>query len=199
MVVAMAPRTDPPTGSIRITDAQTLRVFAHPLRGSLLGVLRLDGPSTASKLAARFGESSGTTSYHLRQLAKYGFVEELPEEVDGRDRWWRALHASTGFEVADLLDDPAGREAVAEIGHRQVGLQQRALAAYAAEMDDLDDEWQKATSLNDWSIRLSPDAAHELAAELNEVLRRWHETRQEPDQPAVSVILDLIRLKEYPL
>ena len=195
----MAPPLDRPTGTIRITDAQTLRVFAHPLRGSLLGVLRLEGPSTASKLAVRFGESSGTTSYHLRQLAKYGFVEELPEEGDGRDRWWRALHASTGFETADLLDDPAGREAVAEIGHRQISLQRRALAAYAAEMDELDDEWQKATSLNDWSIRLSPAAAHELAAELNDVLRRWHETKQEPDQPAVSVILDLIRLKEYPL
>jgi hypothetical protein len=83
--------------------------------------------------------------------------------------------------------------------HRQLGLQQRALAAFAGETADLDDEWRTAISLNDWSIRLSPAATHELANELNDVLRRWQETREEPDQPAVSVILDLIRLKEYPL
>jgi DNA-binding transcriptional ArsR family regulator len=199
MLPGMDERPGIPTGSIRVTDAQTLRVFTHPLRGSLLGLLRLEGPSTATKLAARFGESSGTTSYHLRQLAKYGFVEELPDEGNGRDRWWRALHRSTGFETADLIGDPGGREVVDEMTHRQLGLQQRALAAFAGETADLDDEWRTAISLNDWSIRLSPAATHELANELNDVLRRWQETREEPDQPAVSVILDLIRLKEYPL
>ena len=195
----MADRPELPNASIRITDVEALRVFAHPLRGSLLGLLRLEGPSTATKLATRVGESSGTTSYHLRQLARYGFVEELPDEGNGRDRWWRALHRSTGFEPADLIGDPGGREVVDELAHRQLGLQQRALVAFAAEMADLDDDWRTTVSLNDWSIRLSPAAARELDRELNDVLRRWQETREEPDQPAVSVLVDLIRLKEYPL
>jgi predicted transcriptional regulator len=57
-------------------DPRSLRGLAHPLRLHLLGLLRADGPATASQLAARTGQSSGATSYHLRQLAAYGFVVE---------------------------------------------------------------------------------------------------------------------------
>jgi DNA-binding transcriptional ArsR family regulator len=58
------------------------------LRVRLLDLLRFEGPSTATLLAQRVGESSGATSYHLRQLARHGFIEE--EQRDGRrERWWR--------------------------------------------------------------------------------------------------------------
>ncbi|MBW8766480.1 MAG: helix-turn-helix transcriptional regulator, partial [Geodermatophilales bacterium] len=68
---------------------------------SLLAALRMDGPSTATHLAERLGESSGSTSYHLRQLAAFGFVEEVPGEGDGRERWWRARHRSTRWDTGD--------------------------------------------------------------------------------------------------
>ena len=190
---------DLPTGSIRVTDVAALRVLAHPLRGSLLGALRLEGPSTASRLAERLGESSGSTSYHLRQLAAAGFVEEIPDAGNGRDRWWRARHRSTSWDSADLIGDPAGKELVDEVLHRQLSQQRRWLAAHAEEMEGLDPEWRDATSLSDWSIRLSPAAARALSEELNAVLRRWLETREEPDQPAVTVLVDLFPLREHPL
>jgi DNA-binding transcriptional ArsR family regulator len=187
-----------PSGAIDVRDPRALRALAHPLRGALLGALRLDGPSTATRLAARFGESSGSTSYHLRQLASYGFVEELPDQGNGRDKWWRALHRSTHFETVDLIDDPAGREIVDELGHLQIGQQRRLLARHAAERDDMTDEWRNAISLNDWIVRLSPAATRELSEELNEVIRRWQATREEPDQPPVSVLLDLFPVERYP-
>jgi DNA-binding transcriptional ArsR family regulator len=193
------PPGDLPQGAVRVTDITALRVLAHPLRGALLGLLRLDGPSTASKLAVRLGESSGSTSYHLRQLAAAGFVEELPDEGNARDRWWRARHRMTTWDSADLSDDPAVRELVDEVLHRQVSQQRRLLEEHALEMAELDEEWRNATSLSDWSLRLSPAAAKQLADELNDVVRRWQETREEPDQPAVTVLLDLFPLKEYPL
>lgn len=188
-----------PTGAIRVTDVDALRVLAHPLRGALLGALRLHGPSTASRLAERLGESSGSTSYHLRQLAAHGFVEELPDAGNARDRWWRARHRRTSWDTADMIDEPAGRELVDEVLHRQLSQQRRWLAAHAAEMEELDAQWRNATSLSDWSIRLSPAAARELADELNDVVRRWQESREEPDQPAVTVLLDLFPLREFPL
>lgn len=188
-----------PTGAVKVTDVEALRVLAHPLRGALLGALRLHGPSTASRLAERLGESSGSTSYHLRRLAAAGFVEELPDEGNRRDRWWRAMHRTTSWDAADLVDEPAGRELVDEVLHRQISLQRRLLAAHAAEMEDLEPAWRNATSLSDWSIRLSPAAVRELADELNEVARRWLETREEPDQPAVTVLLDLFPVEEWPL
>ena len=63
-------------------DARSLRGLAHPLRMRLLTALRRGGPATASQLAEKLGESSGATSYHLRQLAAHGFVEDAPEQ------WW---------------------------------------------------------------------------------------------------------------
>lgn len=70
--------------TVQVSDIRTLRALAHPLRNRLLGLLRLEGPSTATLLGARVGESSGWTSYHLRQLATYGFVEEVQGRGAGR-------------------------------------------------------------------------------------------------------------------
>ncbi|MEC3916319.1 ArsR/SmtB family transcription factor [Nocardia sp. CDC160] len=74
----------------RISDVAALRLLAHPLRRRIEEQLR-GGPVTATSLAAALGESSGLTSYHLRQMAKYGFVEEVPELSTGKERWWRAV------------------------------------------------------------------------------------------------------------
>jgi DNA-binding transcriptional ArsR family regulator len=69
-------------------EIRAVRALAHPLRLKLLDLLRFEGPSTATLLARRLGESSGATSYHLRLLARYGFVVEAAK-MDNRERWWR--------------------------------------------------------------------------------------------------------------
>lgn len=189
----------PPGRAIDVHDVRALRALAHPLRMSLLAALRGDGPSTASRLADRLGESSGATSYHLRQLAGFGFVEEVPDEGTGRERWWRALHRTTTWNTEDFLDQPGGREVVDELSDRIVAHQRRMLAAFAAERQQSDDAWQTAASLNDWALRLSPARARELIDELNGVLRRWRDEEEEPDQPLVHVLLDLFPLTDYPL
>src|SRR5690349_15392883 len=88
-----------------LLDAHTIRGLAHPLRVKMLGLLRQGGPATATQLAARLGQSSGATSYHLRQLAAYGFVLEDTSRGEGRERWWRAAHRATHFDPASA--DPA--------------------------------------------------------------------------------------------
>ena len=191
--------TPPPGTSIDLHDVRSLRALAHPLRMQLLGALRSDGPSTASRLADRLGESSGATSYHLRQLAGFGFVEEVPGEGTGRERWWRALHRSTRWDSGELMSEPGGREIVDELADRIVAQQRRMLAAFAAERERLDDDWRAAVSLNDWGVRVSPARARELMGELNGVLQRWRDENEEEGQPLVHVLLDLFPLKHYPL
>src|ERR671931_1012199 len=62
--------------------------LAHPLRFRIMELLR-EGPSTASRLARRLGESRGSMSYHLRALAGVGAILEAPELGTRRERWWR--------------------------------------------------------------------------------------------------------------
>ena len=64
------------TTSVRSNDARTLRALAHPVRVALIETLSVEGPLTATEAGERIGESPTTCSFHLRQLAKYGFVEE---------------------------------------------------------------------------------------------------------------------------
>src|SRR5919108_2121595 len=74
--------------TIELTDPRALRALAHPIRLALLGALRREGPLTATQAGALVGESAASCSFHLRQLAKYGLVEEAGGGR-GRERPWR--------------------------------------------------------------------------------------------------------------
>ena len=85
----------------RLTDPRALRALAHPIRMSLVGLLRVHGPLTATRAGELLGESSASCSFHLRQLAKYGLVEEAGGGK-GRERPWQATAMFTQWpEVAD--------------------------------------------------------------------------------------------------
>ena len=189
---------DPPDSVVDVTDPRTLRALAHPVRTGLLALLRSEGPSTASRLGQRIGESSGTTSYHLRQLAALGFVEEVPGEGTARERWWRARHRSTRWRTEDLVEQPGGREVLEELTHQALGRQRRMLAAHAEQREALDEVWRDTVSLNDWALHLTPEATAELTEELNGVLARWRAEREDPGAPLVHVLLDLFPLTEDP-
>jgi DNA-binding transcriptional ArsR family regulator len=111
---AVVPRGRPaaegsPAGA-RPIGPQELKAFTHPLRMAMYTALRDHGPATASLLARRLGESSGQTSYHLRQLERHGFVEDDPDHIGGRERWWRPVRFSVDDPV--LLADPEQAPAV---------------------------------------------------------------------------------------
>ncbi|SCL13155.1 transcriptional regulator, ArsR family [Micromonospora rhizosphaerae] len=160
-------------------DPTALRGLAHPLRVRILNLLREQGPATATLLADRLGQSTGATSYHLRQLAQYGFVVEDPDRTVGRERWWRAAHRNTVLEGAVGHAAPAETETYL-----------RAIAALYAERVDrwlselpaLPDEWSDATTLSNWRLRLTPTEAARLHDELFALLERYR--RDEPESEA---------------
>ena len=90
----------------KLTDPRAMRAVAHPVRIALLEVLGTEGPLTATQAGELIGESPTTCSFHLRQLAKYGFIEEVAG-VAGRKRPWRLVH--TGMSFSDVSDDPETR------------------------------------------------------------------------------------------
>ena len=65
--------------------------MSHPLRREMLRHLGEHGTASSTTLAEALGESTGTTSYHLRVLADAGVIEEVPGQTNGRERWWQAV------------------------------------------------------------------------------------------------------------
>jgi len=72
-------------------DAKRWKAMSHPLRRDMLRHLGEHGPATSTTLAEALGENTGSTSYHLRILADAGVIEEVPEQTNGRERWWRTI------------------------------------------------------------------------------------------------------------
>ncbi|MFF4897066.1 ArsR/SmtB family transcription factor [Streptomyces sp. NPDC001068] len=82
------------------------KVLGNPLRRRILDYLGRHGEANSTVLARELGESSGTTSYHLRRLAELRLIEEIPEKSGGRERWWRGLPFShTAPDPATMSDE----------------------------------------------------------------------------------------------
>src|SRR3954468_19922535 len=145
----------------KVEDAQQLRAMAHPLRLRLLGTLRKEGPATASALARRLGESSGSTSYHLRQLARYGFVENEAERNSGRKRFWRAVDEGTQWSTD--TDDAGLVAANTALGSQLAAEYARWLRRWYAETPGWDRAWRAAAESSDYWFELTPDELRSLS------------------------------------
>ncbi|MFJ8884736.1 helix-turn-helix domain-containing protein [Streptomyces sp. NPDC102402] len=144
-------------------DPAALKALTHPLRLRLLGLLRQHGAATASELAARTGESSASTSYHLRVLAKYAFVAEA-EHRDGRERRWKAVHSVTTTSNAAMLATPAGRSMLMLGRRRQIEHLQESVDRHEADIEAgrLGEEWHDPSGIDDLMPRLTPESLREL-------------------------------------
>lgn len=154
-----------------------LRALSHPMRLRMLGLLRVEGPATATTLAQRLGLNTGATSYHLRQLAQHGFIEDDPERGNARDRWWRAAHSATQANPAEARTDEehdtydALLQAVAVVyaNNLQRALEQRRT---------LPSDWAEAGTFSDWILLLTPQRAAELKEAIKELLEGFVEAKE---------------------
>jgi len=157
-------------GPKKLTDPKEVRALAHPLRLRLLTELQARDAATATVLADALGEPVNRVSFHLRLLAKYGFIEEAPELArDGRDRWWRRTHAD-GLDWDDLALTPEGREAME--AHQGGNLALRQIRAFFSARKA---PWEPGPFNHDWYMRLTPEEAAEFDREYLELCFRWRE------------------------
>ncbi|MFN8170142.1 MAG: helix-turn-helix domain-containing protein [Candidatus Nanopelagicales bacterium] len=156
---------DAASSSIRL-DARSLRGLAHPVRLKVLGRLREGGPSTATALARELGESSGVTSYHLRQLAAYGFVvEDTAPRPSRRERWWRAAHRTTVLEHSvgdDLETTMLAEEYLRSVAGAYAERLLRFADSLPALREELGPQWADAADTSDWAVVATLEQAHEL-------------------------------------
>jgi DNA-binding transcriptional ArsR family regulator len=172
---------------VRRLDAAGLKALAHPLRVRMLSALRGDGPATATQLARRLGESTGTTSWHLRQLAEAGFIEEDSDRGSKRDRWWRARNLSTEMRVRDFADRPELLDTVDVFLHSVLEEQFRRAVGYLDTAQQWPPSWQDAATFSDHRVRLDPARLQALTTDLAAVVERYQAEDPAPDAEAVVV------------
>jgi hypothetical protein len=152
---------------VRLSDPAALRVYAHPVRLRLVGLLRQHETLTATQAGRLLGESSGSCSFHLRTLAKYGLVEEVP--AAGRSKPWRATARMTAWEVSP--DDPAAADAGRLLSSAVVDLHAETARKWVAERGrDPAGAWSQAGWIADQLIVCTAPELEALRAQIEELL-----------------------------
>jgi DNA-binding transcriptional ArsR family regulator len=155
----------------QVTDPMTMRALTHPVRLALLEALALEGPLTATQAGELIGESPTTCSFHFRQLAKYGFVEEAGTGP-GRQRPWKRVDVWMNF--SDTSDDPEAN--IAAKGLERL-LFERGVARIRRFYDtkaSLPKEWQEASDSMQAVIYVTPDELREVNTQLISLLQSFH-------------------------
>lgn len=163
-----------------VPDVTQLKALSHPVRMRILGLLRTLGPATASQVARHLGLNSGATSYHLRQLAEHGFVEEAPELGNKRERWWQASTQMTSVRVDESTGDE-GRDAEDAFHHLAVTSAVGRMQAASARRGGEDDAWRRVTSVSDLQVPVTATQAHEIQSRFEALI--WQVLDEHPPTP----------------
>jgi DNA-binding transcriptional ArsR family regulator len=171
-----------------------LRGLAHPLRLRLLDFL-LEGPSTASILARRLGESTGATSYHLRALQRSGWVEEDVSRGSARERWWRRV-ARPPRLIPTGADDAEGRALEATIWGMLVERDDVLTRRFFERLPELDRRWRETATVIHWTLRMTDTEAQQFAQDVADLAHEYQRNRRSrsPERAAYTVSMRILPL-----
>lgn len=174
----------------RLTDPRAMRAMAHPVRIALLEVLAVEGPLTATQAGEMIGESPTTCSFHLRQLAKYGFIEEVAG-VAGRKRPWRLVH--TGMSFSDVSDDPETRLAGAALSRVLHDYYLDRLKEGLELRRDSPTPVQQATGASEFLLYVTVEELHEIDEQVTHLIKPFVERIGNPKKrPKGSLPIELL-------
>lgn len=160
-----------------LTDPKAMRALAHPVRISLLELLGIAGTLTATQASEVLGESPANCAFHLRTLAKYGFVREAGGGR-GRERPWERVHM--GIHLSSEQEDPRASVTAGMLQRIWLdGVLERARNVLSS-TDALPAAWRRAHEASQTVQFLTPEEAKQLAGEVLEVLRRYEDRQDDP-------------------
>ncbi|WP_326629237.1 helix-turn-helix domain-containing protein [Nonomuraea fuscirosea] len=152
-----------------LSDPKAMRALAHPARLMILNRLNVEGSATATEVAEIAGITPSAASYHLRMLAKYGFVEDAPPRGDGRERLWKAVGkpVSVGVQPDDQPDVREAKVTLITAFRREANEEaERALA----NIDQEPEEWRDATLFGRYRIRVDAEELAQLNREIGKLI-----------------------------
>jgi len=196
----LAARVEVPRQPERVLDTGALRALAHPLRVRIYDILSQYGPQTASSLAERLGESSGSTSYHLRALAKHDLIHEVEGRGTTRERWWERQPGGVTFASPQAMKTPAGRSATQIVMNEFLRNRHQQLMDFVEQGAALDDEtWADGTLISTATARLTPAQSSELTnrimAVIDETVAQYRNQTGEDVRP-VTIRADVFPLPD---
>jgi DNA-binding transcriptional ArsR family regulator len=156
----------------RLVNSEALRVLAQPMRLRIQAELQ-HGPANATALARALGESTGLTSHHLRKLAEYGFVEEVPELARGRERWWRLPRVDWRMPPR-TEQDPETRALTDQVLRQELATDVAEFASAQAALDGAAGEaWTDQLPYSRGRISVTADQLREFFEEYIKLLNRY--------------------------
>lgn len=160
-----------------LSDPKAMRALAHPARLAILTQLGTQGSATATEVAEGAGITPSAASYHLRMLAKYGFVEDAPPRGDGRERLWQSTGAPLAVAMSSA-DRPDVREAknllVRALRRNADDELDRAQAATEREPQ----EWRDATLFARVTLRVDAAEMAHLGRQIEKLLEPYVASRR---------------------
>jgi DNA-binding MarR family transcriptional regulator len=181
-----------------LDDPVVIRALAHPLRLDLLSITGHAGQITTADAARELGISHGLASHHLRQLAKYGFVQQAPGK-DNRERPWRLT--TTSMSWRDTVATAEGDAAAAVF---EEVLAERALAnlrSWLRRRGDWPAEWRQHTGLGQSTVYLTLPELAELEQAIDALITHYVDERPLDDiasRPEGSVPVDITQIATIP-
>jgi DNA-binding transcriptional ArsR family regulator len=166
-----------------------MRAMAHPTRIELMELVAREGELTATRAAELLGLSPANCSFHLRQLAKYGFVEEAPP-VPGRARPWR--RGSIGHSWDEVGPDAATTAAASALTSVILERDLDRLRDWLGRQPSAEPDWRRAAFLTESLLYLTPEELEELGRAITELvtahINRIDPERRPPDAKPVLAL-----------
>lgn len=183
---------------LRRLDAGALKALAHPLRVRIFDLLSTHGPQTASSLASMLGETSGSTSYHLRTLSAHDLIHEVEGRGTARERWWELPEGRIDIPGPSQSMSPANRAAAQIVSSEFFRLRHETLMSYVNRPDtDVPEGWKDtgliATTLLEMTPSQMAGLKDELMAVVDSAVERFR-GQTGPDVRRVSLRTELFDL-----
>jgi hypothetical protein len=154
---------------MEINDPRAIRALAHPLRLDLIDLLTTGGPATAAQCGRVLGASQASCSFHLRQLGKYGFVEEAAPGPDRRERVWQIPRSQPELRITD--GGPAGELLRGQLERLVVQRGTREVLDWIDRREGESAEWREASDVVSAIAVLTAEQAAELKERMWELIR----------------------------
>ncbi|MGH2735649.1 MAG: ArsR/SmtB family transcription factor [Actinomycetota bacterium] len=175
----------------RELDATSLKALAHPLRVRILDALDILGRANSTALARRLGESTGSTSYHLRELARHGLIVEDDTPGVGRERWWKVAPGGFTLKGSDYLAGDDTRSAARLLIGDIHGGRAKRLQRWLDTIEEWPLEWKQASIEVEYQFRLTAVDLGECVSELQRVLDRYRALHESDEAAAEPVAVQL--------